>query len=224
MNWAPGGQVFDIQTPGLHMNLWLYAALQRVYPTANLAADPPSHISVYGSRESVCNLGLGLAQSKVDYIKQAGLRVIPRLHGGNWVNAASLRASLDAVQQMVAVPGGAYPYYGTVIFDGTAIPGYRDLIPELATLLQERQMAYGSIEFGKQKGDEELGAHLDGNLLRVHSIAMEDLNNLQLSQVVQRFALAVKDRNIRVLYVHIPQLAGVDILGDAGGYVKAIIQ
>jgi len=219
--WAPGAQVFDIQTPGLHANLWLYAALQRFYTPANLAANPPFRISVSGSRDAVANLGLGLSPLKVVQIKHAGLRVIPRLHGSGWVNADSLRASLDAVQQMVATPG-KHPYYGTVIFDGTVIPGYRTLIPELAVLLQERKMVYGSIEFGKQKGDDELGARLHGNLVRVHSITADDLTTLLPSQLVQRFALAVKDRNIRVLYVHIPPLAGADARVDAADYARAI--
>lgn len=221
-DWAPDEQVFDIQTSGLHTNLWLFAALQRAYAPANVSASPPSRIFVAGPRDMVSNLGLGLAQAKVDCIRQAGLRVIPRLHGGNLVSTDSLRASLDAVQRMIAAPGGKYPYYGTIIFDGSVVPGYRQLIPDLARLLRERKMIYGSIEFGKQKGDTELGARMDTAMLRVHSIAPEELSTLYPSQAVQRFALAVKDRNIRVLYVHLPPVAGADVVADAATYTHAI--
>lgn len=219
--WQPDDQVFVIETPGLHRNQQLFSTLQRLYPSINLIDEPPYLIFVRGSRDAVSNLGLGLAQEKVDQIKGAGLHVIPRLHGGNWVNAETLRTSLLAVQAQVALPG-KYPYGGTVIFDGMTIPGYRDLIPDLADIFKTQGMTYGSIEFGKQKGDEELGRALDGRLLRVHSISLEDLANMQTPQIVQRFALAVKDRNIRVLYVHIPPLASADALAGAADYVRQI--
>jgi len=219
--WMADDQVFVIETSGMTANQTLYANLQRVYPTTNLVDEAPFRILVRGSRDIVSNIGLGLSRTKVDRIKQAGLRVVPRLRGGYWANSKTIKDSLITVQNMVA-QGGAYPYGGTVIFDGETVLGYRDLIHDLAGDFKELGITYGSIEFGKQKGDEEMGAALDGHLLRVHSVSQEDLATLKLKQVVQRFALAVKDRNIRVLYVHLPQFASEDALQGSQTYVKAI--
>lgn len=218
--WGTDDQVFAIETPGLRANQMLFTQLARVYPRANLADEAPFRILVRGSRDAVCGIGLGLSPTKVAYIKLAELRVIPRMRGGSW-SSSKMRDAMRNMQMLVQ-DTGKYPYTGTVIFDGETLPGYRDLIPDLADILKDRKITYGSIEFSKQKGDAELGAKLDGQLLRVHSVSLEEASNLKTSQIVQRFALAVKDRNIRVLYLHMPPLASQDPLIAAQDYVQAI--
>ena len=57
------------------------------------------------------------------------------------------------------------------------------------------------VEGGEQRGDVALGLALQGQLLRVHSISDEELVTMTVARAKARYALAVKDRNIRlVLY------------------------
>jgi len=113
-----------------------------------------------------------------------------------------------------------------IVFDGDTIPGFHpgedDLIKDVADDLTAHHFVYGAIEFAKQKGDDELGRVLQGNLVRVHSISLTELGTLTTSQVVQRYALAVKDRNIRVLFVHLPPVTTRDPRQNAHDFVGAI--
>jgi len=173
--------------------------LQRGYPTGSWRSKN-ERFFIHGDPDEVRELGLGLDPAKVKEIKAADLRVMPRLTGGAGVSSRSLAASLDAVSQQI---GGG----GVLVFDGTMIPGYRTLLRQLAGELKKNNLTYGAIEFGKQKGDGALGAQLDGQLVRVHSISVDEMSNLMPQQAIQRFGLAVKDRNIRVLYVHLPPVS-----------------
>jgi hypothetical protein len=235
--WVPTDQVFTVETNSPQAFTAVATGLERSYPAANLASQPPFRILVRGDRDEVSQIGLGLSGSKVDLIKSAGLRVIPRLHGSPVLTKQGLEASLDGVAQELGraqsgqvwnAPGMVSPaktdtQLGIVIFDGDTIPGYRALIPDLARLLTDRGLVYGAVEFAKQKGDTALGKALDGQLVRVHSISKEELATLTPGEAVARFGLAVKDRNIRVLYARIPPVVGkVSRVESAGHYIAAI--
>ena len=182
----------------------LREGLRRAYPE-NSWREEESWYYIQGDPEIIRGLGLGLDPAKVAQIKAAGLRVMPRLKGGTGVSTRNLPAALAAVAKQIG--SGSGETRGVLVFDGTMIPGYRTLLGQLADELKKNGLAYGAIEFARQKGDAQLGAKLKGQIVRVHSISEEELSNLQPLQAIQRFGLAVKDRNIRVLYVHLPPVA-----------------
>jgi hypothetical protein len=214
---------FTIVTPNPDLHAQVLAGLHRAYAGKNVAvqAGNDTTIHVTGSEGSVAEIGLGVSPEKVKNITQAGLRVIPRLLANDGMDETELRASIASVADALPAPKPGRPR-GIVIFDGTAVPGYRALIPTLADELTKHGLVYGSIEFGKHRGDATLGAKLHGQLVRVHSISMDELANMTPGEARQRFALAVKDRNIRVLYVRIPSTASTDPLASAEEYVGGI--
>lgn len=191
--------------------------LDRVYPADSWRVND-NRIYVKGDPDTIRELGLGLDPVKVEQIKSAGLRVMPRLKGGAGVSMKNLSASLKAVADQVN--SGTGETRGVLVFDGTIIPGYRTLIGQLADELKNNHLAYGAVEFAKQKGDAQLGAKLDGQLVRVHSISVDELSNLQPQEAIQRFGLAVKDRNIRVLYVHLPPVSSENPDGKTSEHPK----
>ncbi|HEX2951262.1 MAG TPA: DUF5693 family protein, partial [Armatimonadota bacterium] len=214
---------FTIVTPNPDLHAQVLAGLQRAYADKNVVVQAGNDTTIYvtGSEGSVAEIGLGVSPEKVKNITQAGLRVIPRLLANDGMDETDLRASITSVADALPAPKPGHPR-GIVIFDGTAVPGYRALIPMLANELTKHGLVYGSIEFGKQRGDATLGAKLHGQLVRVHSISMDELANMSPGEARQRFALAVKDRNIRVLYVRIPSTASTDPLASAEEYVGGI--
>ncbi len=240
-SWQPNDAIFEVDTTDMATNMFIQDGLSRVYPKENLVAEAPFRVVVRGNRDFVADLGLGLDGSKVGLIQAMGLRVIPRLRGGAGVTARSLSLSLAQVGDVLGNPlttpsstmfvdkntGKPAPSApradSVVVFDGDTIPGYRDLIdPDLVNALNQNHLIYGAVEFGKQKGDEELGKALKGHLVRVHSITLAELGTLTPNQVVQRFCLAVKDRNIRVLFMHLPPVASADPLQHATDFAGAI--
>lgn len=224
--WDPSDPAFTISfTANPEIRTQVLHGLQTVYPAQNLRVYPsvanPLFILVRGTQLAVCDLGLGLSSTKIAHITNAGLRVIPRLRNIPNATPAAISGKLSAVVNLLPPAVGSQSR-AIVIFDGTSVPGYRDLIPALAEELKKHALVYGSIEFGKQKGDETLGAKLRGQLVRVHSITQEELSTMKKEEVMQRFGLAVKDRNIRVLYLRFPPLTGTDPLANAVDYVKSV--
>lgn len=202
------------------------AGFTRVLPTTTVMEVrspllPANTLSIQGSVVSMSEVGLGLAPEKVTIISKAGLRVMPRLEGDAPVTAAGLHASIAALAAALPVAAAGSPR-GIIIFDGKSVQGYRELLPLLADELTRNGLVYGSVEFGKQKGDTELGERLQGQFVRVHSIATDELATMTDVEAIQRFGLAVKDRNIRVLYVHFPQMSHPDFLEAAARYTYAL--
>ena len=127
---------------------------------------------------------------------------------------------------------------GIVIFSGEEVLGYRDLEKEVADLFKEgaipvasagrmrgttaASLAYGAVEFGKQKGDEKLAARLHGDVVRVHSIQTGEMGQLDEVEAVDRFAKAARERNIRFCYVRLFTFAGADPVAENVKYINAI--
>ncbi|WP_438447466.1 DUF5693 family protein [Gorillibacterium sp. sgz5001074] len=112
----------------------------------------------------------------------------------------------------------------SVIIDGESIPGYstsmaamKKNIPVMADLLKKYGMAVAIIEpvslKTPQKGMTLLAKELDYNVVRLHSIAERDSDKLsemvpeeqlegRIRDLSDRMVLAVKDRNIRMLFLN----------------------
>ncbi|MHB9130350.1 MAG: DUF5693 family protein [Armatimonadota bacterium] len=221
--WNRSDEVTTVVVPTYEMSAQLLHGLQRVYPAENIYTPLPGMIAIRGSRLLIGDLGLGLSPEKVAGITGAGLRVVPRLRGNVGLTRKNLVNIFTGIAALLPPSPPGRPR-GIVVFDGDTVPGYQQLLPDVATILTENDLVYGSVEFAKQKGDVQLGAKLNGSLVRVHSISLQELSNMNPQAAVQRFALAVKDRNIRVLYVHLPMFASNDPLADASSFTRGIAQ
>lgn len=96
-----------------------------------------------------------------------------------------------------------------IIFDGDAVTGYNDQeehgsLDQFAGRLKEAGIGIGTIENLKvpQKGLGTLSKLLDYNVVRVHSVSENEMNVLKPDVLTDRFLLAVKDRNLRMIYLN----------------------
>ena len=69
-------------------------------------------------------------------------------------------------------------------------------------------LVLGEVELSKQKGDEKLGATLNGDYIRVHAIQSAEIGQLEPEEVIDRFVRAARERNIRFCYVRLLTTAG----------------
>jgi len=97
----------------------------------------------------------------------------------------------------------------TIIFDGDAVTGYNDQAEEksmdkFADRLNAAGIGIGAIENQKvpQKGVGSLANKLDYNVIRVHSVSEGEMNVAKPVVLADRFLLAVKDRNLRMVYLN----------------------
>ena len=171
---------------------------------------------------SLRTLGLGLPPEGVAAAQRAGLRIAGRI--GNFAGVSE--SSAEKVVRNLVQQGAT-----TVIFSGEEALGYRGLEKQVANLfrspgapavahkddetpLPALGIAYGAVEFGKQKGDEKLSAALHGDFVRVHSIQAAEMGQVDEEEAVERFEKAARERNIRFCYVRLLTYAGKDPVGD----------
>jgi len=91
----------------------------------------------------------------------------------------------------------------SVVFKGQEILGFPDNIDKTTELMQENNITFGFIEaiIAVQNGEDKLASNLDYDLVRVHSITQDEMNIYSQSKIVNRYMRAIRERNIRFLYL-----------------------
>lgn len=129
-----------------------------------------------------------------------GFQIVPRLND-----------ALPYNQQMMSALMDQFSAYGvkTILFDGASVTGFNDDIEKksitaFAELLKKHHIAIAAIENLKkpQDGFSKLAYLNDYNVVRLYSLSQGD-SQLDPITVADRFVLASKDRNIRMMYLNL---------------------
>ena len=142
---------------------------------------------------------IGLDNAAVLAVKQNGLLVAPRLVNFTGVTAANIPWELALAKRQCLGASGV----GPIIFAGSSVLGNRGLIKTTADAIKDNGLTYGSVELGKTFGDEDLSRMAQARTVRVHSIGIDEMGNMDEPTAVERFVRAAKERNIRVCYVRL---------------------
>jgi len=147
--------------------------------------------------EELKAIGVGFDSHTLDQISSAGLNVIPQIR--DWPKPS--QESLEFMAQEVK----RIPNLSFILFNDKQVPGYPDKMAVLAEELKNVQgRAYapiGMVEFFNQNGLSKFAALMNKEVVRVHSIAANDMVNYTPKSAIERFELAVSERNIRSLFV-----------------------
>lgn len=184
--------------------------------TAEVLGDPSGSTRLnirHVTLQEITDLGIGYPVDGVHAANLTELKVIarPRGEGNQW--AAASAAGLTAARETGAQ---------LVIFSGNAAMGYPDNLRAVADQLRRDGLIYGYVEFGKQYGDTALASLLPDHFLRVHSINETEMLGMSPQRALDRFVLAVRERNIRVCYVRLFAPSGPDPLGQSEAYVQSL--
>ncbi|UQZ33867.1 hypothetical protein C2I18_10215 [Paenibacillus sp. PK3_47] len=135
----------------------------------------------------------------LEMLHDRGFTIIPRL-------VDSLVYNQEAVEKLL----DRYAELGVkrVLFEGESVKGFTDdpemdSLTSFGELLKERGIGIAAIENIKaqQKGFSKLAYQLDYNVTRLYSLSEGD-SRLSPEVISDRFALATKDRNIRMIYLN----------------------
>ncbi|MDO8588466.1 MAG: DUF5693 family protein [Armatimonadota bacterium] len=159
------------------------------------------------------NIPLGLSPSAVDATRAADMRVVARLLNYPGANTAAI----DLITRDLGNSD-----IRTVVFGQEQVLGFRGLIEKTASALQNNGIRYGSVEFAKQKGDAKLAELLNVDLIRAHSIPQAEMGALDRPTAIERYVRAVRERNIRMCYVRLFDMASNDAVGVNKDYMRAI--
>jgi hypothetical protein len=163
--------------------------------------------------DDIRGVPIGLDPLLVKQVRDAGLEPVGRINNPLGLTAESLRWSLKRVKD-----GGVR----ILIFAGEEVLGYRGLMEETAQAFREMDLLYGSVEMGKQRGDDFLARKLEDRLVRVHSISGAEMPRLSPEEAVERYVRAAAERNIRLDYVRLPGAVTAQTFEDSLDYVRKL--
>ncbi|MFI5359629.1 MAG: DUF5693 family protein [Halanaerobiales bacterium] len=143
------------------------------------------------------HLSLGFDDEVLDNIRASGLKPVPRFYNHELIN--------DYYRELMAEMAPEL-----VIFAGSEVTGYKENdnkgLVETAQIMLDNNIVFGMIEpfIAKQNGAVSLAHLLDFNLLRVHSIQQQEMDeraNYTVDKIIERYLRAVRERNVRLLYL-----------------------
>ncbi len=145
---------------------------------------------------------LGIPTDQLLLAKHLGLLVIPRFQNDERFTRSEMDAMIDQVLRYD-------PKVSTVVFFGlrNEVWGYPDHLDDAAAVFGEpgHTFNFGSIEVYDptqiQKGNDTLAKAIPGRTVRVQAIARTELDKITLDDVIDRYVLGVRERNVRVVYL-----------------------
>jgi hypothetical protein len=170
-------------------------------------------LSVPCGWSAVRGVTVGLPSEEVALVRASGLMVVGRVTNFTAADDAAIATVASRLRQ-----AGAH----TVIFAGEEVLGHRSRVKQTAAALDAQGLRYGSVEFGKQMGDETLARALRARIVRVHSIQNAELQKLDVEGTVDRFVKAAEERNIRLLYLRLQAQAAEEPFQDNLATIHAI--
>ena len=162
-------------------------------------AIPGSAAELDRARSVVTEIGVGYDQQGLAYAAAAQMGVIPQMR--SWSEEPSdqsLRFVTDELKQM--------PNVTQILFNDKTIPSGIDphklrTFAELLRVDGQPLAPVGTIEFSEQAGLNQLGLLFDKNVIRLHTIANDEMSKLTEPEMLDRWLLAARERNMRSLLV-----------------------
>ncbi|MBB6053236.1 DUF5693 family protein [Armatimonas rosea] len=142
----------------------------------------------------VKSLGVGLDPDLVSIARAAHLGVVGRVGNSPNIPDAGIGWTLDQLKQQ-----GVH----TVIFSGDDVLGYDKKLEATRDALEKTGLRFGTVEFSKMKGDAVLQKLAASHVIRVHTVLGTEMATATPEDNVQRFSLAARERNMRLLYIRL---------------------
>lgn len=212
---SDAGVLTVIRVPNRRLGERIRRSLEvRLSPDMLSSGDGSGAFVVRASPGTLSTMGVGLPPDAVNLVQRSGLDVVARLQNHPALTPRAIDAAIDDLRR-----GGIR----RLICAGEEVLGFRGLVTYVADKINEAGLVFGSIEFGKQKGDARMSEELDARLVRVHSVSSAEMATMSPNMVVERFVRAVRERNIRLCYVRLIETSGPDPIGTNLSFVGSIV-
>ena len=165
-----------------------------------LRASTPYIIAVRTQSDYFNTTALGIPADQVALARRLGLFVIPRFQNDERLSDGQISSMFADLH--------AGKWVSTAIFFGlrNQVLGFPDHIDDTANVFKANKfMNFGEIETYDasqvQKGNDELAKAIPGRTVRVQAISKVELDKLSVPEIVARYELGVRERNVRVVYL-----------------------
>ncbi|MDB5072178.1 MAG: hypothetical protein JWM87_3289 [Candidatus Eremiobacteraeota bacterium] len=159
----------------------------------------PTVFAIRTQADYFSSIGLGLPGERVALARAMALKLVPRLQNDERFKAPEIGLALDE-----AVRGHDAH---TVIFFGlrNQVLGFPDSIDATAKAMRADNVDFGTVETydvkQNQAGSETLAKDLPDRTVRVQAISKTEQDKLRPEDIIQRYDLGVRERNVRVVYL-----------------------
>lgn len=160
---------------------------------AKLRSGAVNILEVYLTAKDIDKLGVGFDDDELKSIGVSGLSIIPRLREQSKNSDAALMQLEEKLKKI--------PALGMITFNDQTLPGAHNL-PLLSEKLTTVGVPVGMFEFYNQNGLNSIARLLNKNVVRIHSISETEMLKYDEDKALDRYMLAVTERNIRAIYVH----------------------
>jgi hypothetical protein len=161
------------------------------------------------------DLGLGYDLQVAEQVKRVGLALVARPRSTLVTSGDAVRQTLQLARQIGA---------RIVIFLGNEVLGNPGAIGDTAAALRQLRLKFGFVELSPQFGAEQLARAASDLVVRTHSISDLEMRVMRPSEAIERYARAVRERQVRVLYLRLLPTAmdGKDLLATNLSYLKSV--
>jgi hypothetical protein len=198
---APGAVYLLVSDPSDYHRYRTQLALHFMHKSVRvLRASRPWLLEVRTQIDYFNNTALGIPTDQIELARRLGLLLVPRFQNDERFGELQIEASIDDVLRYD-------PKVSTLIFFGlrNQVIGYPDHLEDAAAVFKRHAFSFGSIETYDdsqiQKGNDTLARLIPGRSVRVQAIAKTELDKIKLDEVVARYVLGVRERNVRVVYL-----------------------
>jgi hypothetical protein len=162
-------------------------------------------------------VALGFDPDEWRRAREAGFDVVPRIVSCEKYDAADIAAVFDDIDRVSfeTRTGSMPPDYRIVIFEGDTVPGYPGDVKSTAEQIKKRGIYFGWIEFEIQDGAGALASGVSPKVVLTHSISADEMIKQNVPQARSRFIRALKERNVRLIYIR-PFFTGLRESGKGG--------
>ena len=173
-------------------------------------------VAVPSDEEDMLTFPAGFCDSDIESVLALGYKVILRP-----VNRQNASASwYGEVLKFIASKNVSR----IVVFGGIEVLGYPVHLEDVAKMMKSEHLYFGEVEFSNQLGEKKLAMYMVPDVFRVHSISSDEMLDMTVSKAVARYLRAVKERDMRILYIRpflIPDPAPISMNID---YFKKVFQ
>lgn len=165
---------------------------------------------------------IGYDKKTIKQVKQHNLNYILRVENvtnettdgevtNSAINERTIKRLIDLKDEDVS----------NLLFSGQAVIGYPNLqkVEKWTKQLNEAGYGFYTIEFVNQKAIQSVARALNYDAIRLHSLP---LGNESIEESVNRAVRAVKERNIRTIFFHLPKGEAVESLESASAFIESV--
>ncbi len=201
-NWIDSGRLTGWQHPNNRFDLVATRPVdfQRLLAVLSaelgqrVSSDSKTHtVSIHADYDNLLDIGLGFDTEVATAIQARGFSLVPRLRQSVRPTPALIALKLKWASELAP--------RRPIIFDGVVALGYPFGLAQVSSQLRQTQTVFGVIEFTDQLGVPTLIRHAPGLAVKVHSLSDAEMENLSTDTVVNRYVRAVRERNVKLVFL-----------------------